>query len=177
MRNRRLLASLVAVALAAVSMGTATAWFSDSATIRFEITAADNFGPGTGEKVWVCKLVGPPDDPSVKPGKNPIHVSVESIDAEEGFSDAHPSYVVEHGDVVCEVPKASPVTEVAEPVIAEAPAVEETPDPPDPTTTTTVEELTTTTVEPTTTTTESAPTTTAPEVISTTTSTLPDNDE
>lgn len=158
-------------------MGTATAWFSDSETVRFEITAADDFASGTGEKVWVCKLVGPPENPSVKPGKNPIHVSIDSIDAEEGFADAHPSYVVEHGDVVCEVPESSRVPEETQPIIVDPPSIEETPDPPDSTTTTTVDEPTTTTVEPNTSTTESAPTTTVPEAISTTTSTMPDNDE
>ncbi len=169
---------MLVVALAALSMGTATAWLADSATVRFEITAADDFGPDLAEKVWVCKLVGPPDNPIVKPGRNPIHVSVDSIDAEEGFSDAHPSYVVDSGDVACEVPDASEAPEEAQPVVVDSPTIEETPDLPDSTTTTTVaEDTTTTTVESTTTTAESAATTTDSEAISTTTSTATDNDE
>lgn len=176
MRRKRLLVSVLVVALAALSMGTATAWLADSATVRFEITAADDFGPDLAEKVWVCKLVGPPDNPIVKPGRNPIHVPVDSIDAEEGFSDAHPSYVVDSRDVVCEVPDASEAPEEAQPVV-DSPTIEETPDLPGSTTTTTVAEDTTTTMESTTTTAESAATTTVSEAISTTTSTAPDNDE
>jgi hypothetical protein len=102
MNRSRLLASVLVVVLAVVSIGTATAWFSDSAILQFEITAAPDFDPDGHDKVWVCKLIGPPEDPWVKPGKNPIHVSIESTDAEEAFTDSHPSYIVEHGDVECE---------------------------------------------------------------------------
>jgi hypothetical protein len=178
LRRNRFLVSLVTVALAALSIGTATAWFSDSATIRFEISAAEDFGSDDGGKVWVCKLIGPPDNPSVKAGKNPIHVSVNSVDAEEGFSDAHPSYVVEHGHVICIVPETSGPPEsddAPEPRIVETPAVEE-PEPSDSTTTTTmVADTTTTTGASNTTTTavSAASTTTAapgdPETTTTTT--------
>ena len=186
MRRNRFFASLVTVALAAFSIGTATAWFSDSATIRFEISAADDFGGNHGAKVWVCKLIGPPDNPSVKRGKNPIHVSANSVDASEGFSDAHPSYVVEHGDVICTVPDGdqSPEsdTKVApEPGVIETPSIEE-PTPPDSTTTTsTVAESTTTsstTTSTTTTTTVPVSSTTAlPEEPQTTTSTVAQIDD
>lgn len=52
----------------------------------------------------MCKLVRPPDGPKVNEGDNPIHVSADSNDAQEAFSDSHPSYVVEGGDVECEIP-------------------------------------------------------------------------
>jgi len=104
MKTSRILASVLVVALAGMSLGVATAWFSDSETITYQISAASDFGDEAEEKVWVCKLVGSPDELEVKDGKNPIHVSVNSTDADEGFSDAHPSYVVEDGDVECEVP-------------------------------------------------------------------------
>lgn len=107
MRTRRVLASILVVALGGVSVGVATAWYSDSGTIEYQISAASDFGGEPDEKVWVCKLTGPPHDPEVKKGDNPIHVSVNSAHAEEGFSDAHPSYVVEHGDVECSVPEES----------------------------------------------------------------------
>ena len=184
MRRNRFLASLVTVALAALSIGTATAWFSDSATIRFEISAADDFGGSDGDKVWVCKLIGPPDDPRVKAGKNPIHVSVNSVDADEGFSDAHPSYVVEHSDVICTVPGAdeSPESDtkvVPEPRVIETPSIEE-PTPPDPTTTTSMVAETTTTSSTTTSTTTTVPassTTAPPEEPQTTTSTVAQIDD
>lgn len=104
MRHSRLLASILALTLAGLTIGTATAWLSDSETITYEISAASDFGDEPVEKVWVCKLVGPPDEPKVKEGDNPIHVSADSIEAEEAFSDTHPSYVVESGDVECEIP-------------------------------------------------------------------------
>lgn len=104
MGRTRILASVLVVALAGMSLGVATAWFSDSETIAYQISAASDFGEEVEEKVWVCRLVGSPDDPEIKAGENPIHVSVNSTDAEEGFSDAHPSYVVEDGEVECEVP-------------------------------------------------------------------------
>jgi hypothetical protein len=193
MRRNRVLASLITVALAALSIGTATAWFSDSATIRFEISAADDFDGDDRGKVWVCKLIGPPEDPSVKPGQNPIHVSAGSLDAEEGFSDAHPSYVVEHGEVVCAVPvlpidSPQKVPTSPEPRAVEPPSEEATP--PDPTTTTSAVAETTTSSSPTSTstttssipgptTTTTAPTSTssAPEEPTTTTSTESDIDE
>lgn len=174
MRRNRILASLVAIVLAALSIGTATAWFSDSETMRFEITAAGHFD-NEGGKVWVCKLVGPPDDLRVKPGKNPIHVSVNSLDANEGFSDAHPSYVVAHGDVVCEVP-ATPAPDEAVAPIAPTPTTEIQPKPSE-STTTTLREETTTTADTTTTTTEQVVTTTVPEEPQSTTQTVPDNDD
>lgn len=105
MRRTRLLSLLLIVGLVAtVSLATATAWYSDSETFTHQVTASDDFG-GATPKVWVCKLVGPPEDPSLAPGNNPIEVSLDSLDALEGFADAHPSYVVESGDVECEVPE------------------------------------------------------------------------
>ena len=181
MRRNRILASLVTVALAAVSIGTATALFSDSATIRFEISAADDFGGNDGAKVWVCKLIGPPDNPSVKAGKNPIYVSANSVDADEGFSDAHPSYVVEHGDVICALPgqdePPESATKVApEPKIVETPPVEE-PKPSDSTTTTTMAAETTTTSTASTTTMPDSTTTAPRQDPQTTTTTLPQIDD
>jgi hypothetical protein len=184
LRRNRFLVSLVTVALAALSIGTATAWFSDSATIRFEISAANDFGDDDGGKVWVCKLTGPPSSPSLKPGKNPIHVSVDSVDAEEGSSNEHPSYVVEHGDVVCTVPETGgpPESEDApEPKTVETPDVEE-PEPSDPTTTTTMVAETTATTGASTTTTTTVPaasTTTAPpeDPQTTTTTTVAQSDD
>ncbi|HEU4895367.1 MAG TPA: hypothetical protein VFT85_05980 [Acidimicrobiia bacterium] len=178
MRRNRVLASSIAVALAVFSIGTATAWFSDSASIRFEISAADDFDD-VG-KVWVCKLIGPADDPILKPGKNPIHVSAGSLDAQEGFSDAHPSYIVEHGDVVCVVPTVPRIESPAEAPIAPEPrAVDTAPDdatPPDPTTTTsTVAETTGSSTTSTSTTTSSVPPTTVTTTASTSTSSVPED--
>lgn len=104
MTRSRLLASILTLTLAGLTIGVATAWLSDSETITYEISAASDFGDEPAEEVWVCKLVGPPDEPSVKEGDNPIRVSADSINAQEAFSDTHPSYVVESGDVECEIP-------------------------------------------------------------------------
>ena len=59
--------------------------------------AAANEGQGA-EKVWVCKMVGQPGDARPSTGLNPIHVSENSTDAQEAFSDAHPSFVVSGPD-------------------------------------------------------------------------------
>lgn len=104
MRHSRLLGSILVLTLAGLSIGAATAWLSDSETITYEISAASDFSGVPDEKVWVCKLVGPPHDPKVKEGGNPIHVEADSVEAREAFSDTHPSYVVESGDVECEIP-------------------------------------------------------------------------
>jgi hypothetical protein len=106
MKHARLLVSTLVVALAILSLGVATARLSDSGTIRHSITAAESFS-GSTDKIWVCKLVGPPDDPRVAEGTNPIQVSADSVDADDAFSDAHPSYVVEDGEIECEVPDKS----------------------------------------------------------------------
>jgi hypothetical protein len=103
MKYLRLLVSTMVLALAVLSLGIATAWLSDSGALHHRITAAPSFAT-TSSEVWVCKLVGPPDHPHVKEGKNPIHVSVDSVEAEHGFSDAHPSYVVDDGKAECKVP-------------------------------------------------------------------------
>jgi hypothetical protein len=102
-KHARLLVSTLVVPLAILSLGVATAWLSDSGTFHHTITAAESFS-GSTEKVWVCKLVGPPDDPHVAEGKNPIHVSANSVDADDAASDDHPSYVAEDGEVECKVP-------------------------------------------------------------------------
>lgn len=175
MKRQQVVVSLLAIALVALSIGTATAWFADSETLRFEITAAGDF-EDVETKVWVCKIVGPPDDLQVKPGVNPIHVSANSLDADDAFSDTHPSYVVENGDVVCVVPE----TDNAEPEARVSPATEEA-EPPESTTTTatttTQPSTTTSTVAAaTTTTTLDAITTTIPDDPSTTTTATLDND-
>ncbi len=179
MRNTRLLVSMLLVALAALSVGVATAQWSDSETITYEITAAGDFADEPEEKVWVCKLVGPPHDPKVKKGENPIHVSVNSIDAEEGFSDAHPSYVVEHGNVGCSVP----AEDAEDRSSREKGRVEPPPIPPTSTSTTSTSSTTSTTTTTTTTTSTSTtstttttfPTTTTSSTSTTTTTTPPDN--
>ena len=51
-------------------------------------------GPGA-DKVWVCKVVGPQGDYRLSTGKNPIEVSSNAADARQGFSDSHPSFIVE----------------------------------------------------------------------------------
>lgn len=104
MTRWRLLVGILALSLAGLTIGAAAAWLSDSETITYEINAASDFGDASVEKVWVCKLIGPPHDPKVKEGDNPIHVSADSNDAQETFSDSHPSYVVEDGDVEREIP-------------------------------------------------------------------------
>lgn len=179
MRRRRILASLVVVTLALLAIDTANAWMSGSQSVRFEITAADFDQPDdTGGKVWVCKLIGPPDEPRVKPGKNPIHVSIASLDAEQAFSDAHPSYVVEHAEVECAVPASTGLVEPPDRNVEPGPAGD---DPgPEETTSTTADPGTTTTIVPASTITiieEEASTTTTPEPSPQGSSTLPDNDE
>lgn len=107
------LAVWVLTALAALSVSPSFAFFSDSGSFARSFTAAGDFAdtdPDTDEKVWVCKIVGPPGGYFLKPGKNPIHVSVNSVDAEEGFSDAHPSYIVEPGET-CTWPREEPGAE------------------------------------------------------------------
>lgn len=54
--------------------------------------------------VWVCKLVGPLDHPQLAAGRDPIQVSVESPVADDAYSDSHPSYIVDDGNVECELP-------------------------------------------------------------------------
>lgn len=82
----------------------ATAWMSDSGSISWMITAADTEEPTEPqETVWVCKMIGPPGDARLKQGENPIEVGLDSTDAEEAFSDAHPSFVVDPGED-CEKP-------------------------------------------------------------------------
>ena len=161
MTRFRLGISLIAIGLASLGVGAATAWFSDSGTIQFDILAAVDFGHHDEEaNVWVCKLVGPPDSPSLAPGKNPIHVSSNAVDAEEGFSDAHPSYVVEHGDVECVVPAPDePGTSEVSGLLPEVTTTTTTSSSTTTTTTTTAPEAETTTTT----------TTTAPEVETTTT--------
>lgn len=178
MRHTRLLASILSIALAALSVGVATAWYSDSAAINYQISAASDFGDEPDEKVWVCKLIGPPDDPQVKEGKNPIHVSVNSIHAEEGFSDAHPSYVVEHGNVECSVSEKHAVDRNSR----EEEQVESPPISPSTSTSTTSTSSTTTTSTTTTTTTSTtststpSTTTTTPTTSSTSTTSTTDPD-
>jgi hypothetical protein len=161
MTRMRLLASLLLIGLAGSSIGAMGAWFSDSGALRFEIEAADDFGGEEPAKVWVCKLVGPPGSTKVKEGKNPIHVSINSTDADQGFSDAHPSYIVENGDVVCVVP--TPDEETTSEVVGRLL--------PDPTTTTSTTSTTTTTSTSTTTT---STTTTTTSTTPTTTTTIPE---
>lgn len=100
------MASTLIVALAALSLSVATAWFSDSGELHHSISAAPSFGERP-DKVWVCRLVGPMDDPRVADGKNPIFVSVNSVEGEHAFSDAHPSYVVDNGETECHTPDAA----------------------------------------------------------------------
>ena len=105
-RNLPGLAALAILAgLIAATTGGASAYFSDSGSVEVQISAASvtTVPPSLPQKVWVCKMVGPPDNPRLAPGENPIHVSVNSLDAQNGFSDAHPSYVVDEG-AECVVP-------------------------------------------------------------------------
>lgn len=95
--------SALVLGLASLSLGVAHAWLSSSAGLHHTISAASSFGE-TSDEVWVCKLVGSTDDLRLAEGKNPIHVSVLSIDAQQGFSDNHPSYLVKDGESVCHVP-------------------------------------------------------------------------
>lgn len=171
MRTRRVLASILVVALGGVSVGVATAWYSDSGTIEYQISAASDFGSESDEKVWVCKLIGPPHDPQVMEGKNPIHVSLSSIHAEEGFSDAHPSYVVEHGDVECSVPEES-VMDRGSP---DEEQVEPTSPSPETSTSSTTTSTTSTSTSTTSTSTTTTTTTTSISTTTTTTTTPPDN--
>lgn len=115
MRVDRRLVSLLLVALAGVSLGVATAWMSDSGTFNYTVTAAAPEGDG-GDRIWTCKLAGPPAEPKLAPGQNPLQVSVNSVDAQDAFSDAHPSYVVESGEIVC----VEPDTEAAAPTQVES---------------------------------------------------------
>lgn len=62
------------------------------------ISTASSF-PGDDpidELVWVCKLVGPPGNPQLQPGENPIQVSA-SATTDGKFNDAHGSPVVPAG--------------------------------------------------------------------------------
>ncbi|MGD2101597.1 MAG: hypothetical protein PVG83_05120 [Acidimicrobiia bacterium] len=170
MKLSRILASVIALALAAYSITTVTSWYSDSETMTIGISAASDFGDHDG-KVWVCKLVGSEPDVRVAPGKNPIHVSISSVTAEEGFSDAHSSYVVDSEHVKCEVPDdgdhraVGPVTPITSPggVTMTTPAA----------TTTTIAEGTVTTAADTTTTTTPQQTTTSVDDTGSSTTTTP----
>lgn len=167
MTRIRLLASVLIITLAILSIGTAEAWLSDSGTLRRTISAAPGSTHQDDPKVWVCTLVGPPHDPSVKEGRNPIKVSTYSIQAEEGFSDAHPSYVVENGGAKCEVPQGEETDENSD---DEPRSTDPGSTPTSPTNTTTTTTPTTTTTSPTTTTTTTpSPTTTTTTPATTTT--------
>lgn len=102
---RRALVMVIVLGLAAVTIPAAFAYFSEVGTFRYTITAAHDFGGDDDgdqeEKVWVCKVVGHPEDPRLKEGKNPIRVGVDSADARDGFSDEHPSFIVD-GHMECE---------------------------------------------------------------------------
>ena len=93
-RVRLVLLALLVAGVGVVMAGSAIGWMSDSGEFHWSITVAR----APEETVWVCKMVGPPDDPHLAPGENPIEVSVNSASAAEAFSDAHPSYVVEEGE-------------------------------------------------------------------------------
>ncbi|MFP3915704.1 MAG: hypothetical protein ACLFWM_12570 [Actinomycetota bacterium] len=99
---RRLAVMVMCLALAALMIRAAFAPLSDRGEFEYRITAADHFGDGDreepGERVWVCRVVGPPGNLRVKEGENPIHVSVASSEALEAFAGSHPSYVVEEGE-------------------------------------------------------------------------------
>jgi hypothetical protein len=59
---------------------------------------------GDDKKVWVCVVLVRKDGIHLlKPGKNPVHVSVNSHDARDAASADHPSYVVDDGAVQCRV--------------------------------------------------------------------------
>ncbi len=83
----------------------AGAWFSASASRTYTITTGtwdndaedgDPEEPDTSSKVWGCKLVGPPGQPQLSRGENPIRV-VASSTSDGRFSDGHGSPVVEEG--------------------------------------------------------------------------------
>lgn len=158
MRLSRALASVLALALAAYSITTVTAWHSDSETMTIGISAASDFGDDHGN-VWVCKLVGSGANLRVAPGRNPIHVSISSATAEEGFSDAHPSYVVDSDHVTCEVPDDGDHRAVGPETPATSPAGGTVTKPAE--TTTTIPEETVTTADDTSTTTTPQQTTTS----------------
>ncbi len=71
-----------------------------STTLRLD-PEPDRDDPG----VWVC-VVLTEGEPGwrLKPGRNPIHVSVNARDAQDGEAPEHPSYIVDAGDVTCVLP-------------------------------------------------------------------------
>lgn len=119
-RLTRIALAVIVAALAASTIAPSFGFFSDSGSWRYTVTAAGVSGDGQQDetsdevtdeaadgKVWVCKVVGSPGNYFLAPGENPIHVSVHSVDAQEGFSDAHPSYVVQPGEE-CTWPRQDP---------------------------------------------------------------------
>lgn len=129
--STRSLSGLVVIgilaSLMAATIGGTSAYFSDSGSVEVQVSAASvtTVSPSLPKKVWVCKMVGTPDNPRLAPGKNPIHVSVNSVDAHNGFSDAHPSYIVDEG-AECVVPDGA-----TEPVPPETTVPADTPVPVD----------------------------------------------
>lgn len=112
-----LLVGLLVLLLAAP----ATASFSSSTSFGYVITTGtweepdedeedmepDPSDPDDGDeaaessKVWVCKLTGPPDAPTLKAGPNPIEVAAAATTADR-LNDKHGSPVVEDADTDCE---------------------------------------------------------------------------
>lgn len=84
---------------------------TSSATVGITIQAAEDFPSedpqededptDEEEKVWICKLVGQPDNPNLAEQNNPRQVSASATD-NGVFNDKHGSPVVDDGDVDCD---------------------------------------------------------------------------
>jgi len=144
-----LLVGLLVLLLAAP----ATASFSSSTSFGYAITTGtweqpdedeeedtepDPSDPDEGDegdeeaeraKVWVCKLTGPPDAPTLKDGPEPIEVAAAAT-TEDRLNEKHRSPVVEGADTDCEEVLAD-LMEHAEDLPSQSEDAEAAPEPDD----------------------------------------------
>lgn len=96
MTGRLLLLTVIVALCASVVASPALAYFSTlGGSVTYSITTAERLDPDEGQ-VWVCKLTGPPDEPRLARGENPIEVAPEAI-TDDHLNDQHHSPVVEEG--------------------------------------------------------------------------------
>lgn len=100
MTGRRLSLTVIVALVGSVVASPALAYFSTlGGSVTYSITTAERFDPDE-DRVWVCKLTGPPDEPRLARGENPIEVAPEAT-TDDHLNDQHGSPVVDE-DTDCD---------------------------------------------------------------------------